>query len=54
MYNKITILKIKQPRLCLLYLKSKSNKLLSLTLINNKIANNKSKTVAIKAINKSL
>jgi hypothetical protein len=48
------MLKIKRLRLRLLHLKSKSNKPLSFTLINNKIANNKGKTVTIKAINESL
>jgi hypothetical protein len=54
MHNKITMLKIKRLRLCLLHLKFKFNKPLSFTLIDNKIANNKGKTIAIKAINKSL
>jgi hypothetical protein len=54
MHNKITILKIKQPRLRLLHLKFKSDKPLSPTLIDDKIANNKGKTIAIEAINESL
>jgi hypothetical protein len=54
MHNKITILKIKRLRLCLLYLKSKFNKPLSFTFIDDKIANNKGKIIAIKAINESL
>jgi len=48
------MLKIKRLRLCLLHLKSKFNKPLSFTLIDDKIANNKGKTVAIKVINESL